>query len=633
MAKVWLAAHWDKKLTKAHVFETNVESTVDSIISPQMKMALRTSGHLLLGVVRIYSRKQKYLLHDLGEACAKIKMAFRPGIVDLPTGVGAENADAITLPEIFHNFESAVSDLGALEIEAQYTINPSRASEITMAEDTTTTGGGNILFGGEFDGYDLQGDGFERGMEDIEVPRSPMRGAGLGDSGDAQISGFNGSDIANSTKGGVSLQSDAPGIQKGKLLPVDELPDAAHDFGGGEFLGGDGFGGEFGMLDDIPGVPDLGDTTSKQDDPQAEVPMEVDPPQATTDPQGEQQPLESNEREDVAEDVAGRDTTNRSNKEEEGFVLEPVEVAGVEEKRAKRKRRLVVDTDKEFTGQQIKSQFDDFKDLLQPKCFPPPTKKAMMWKEMAGCDQLYSNPTTPTIARRLQKLIVENYSAAAAAESYTADGHAAQAVELDNIADIANTTIDEIERARESRPEPEPELTPKAVSAAAESKNLEAIEQLAAEEPPLMLDGMDEFPGEMPGDFPGEIPGGDLPLGGGGGDVPDASTTVLSDLGLTMDFDGQLQSMEEQQESGELTEEFEERQWTKRTQQVLHVLQSSLKSSESVYLSSLTTKCNRKQAASRFYTCLLLAKEGMVLVEQPEPYADILLQKGPKFTE
>ncbi len=77
LAKVWLAAHWDKKLTKAHVFETDVESTVDNIISPGVKLALRTSGHLLLGVVRIYSRKQKYLIQDLGEACAKIKMAFR----------------------------------------------------------------------------------------------------------------------------------------------------------------------------------------------------------------------------------------------------------------------------------------------------------------------------------------------------------------------------------------------------------------------------------------------------------------------------------------------------------------------------------------------------------------------------
>ena len=81
LAKVWLAAHWDKKLTKAHVFETDVEKTVDDIISPKVKMALRTSGHLLLGVVRIYSRKQKYLIQDLGEACAKIKMAFRLVII------------------------------------------------------------------------------------------------------------------------------------------------------------------------------------------------------------------------------------------------------------------------------------------------------------------------------------------------------------------------------------------------------------------------------------------------------------------------------------------------------------------------------------------------------------------------
>jgi len=44
-------------------------------------MALRTSGHLLLGVVRIYNRKAKYLLADCNEAFVKIKMAFRWVIV------------------------------------------------------------------------------------------------------------------------------------------------------------------------------------------------------------------------------------------------------------------------------------------------------------------------------------------------------------------------------------------------------------------------------------------------------------------------------------------------------------------------------------------------------------------------
>ena len=59
----------------------------------------------------------------------------------------------------------------------------------------------------------------------------------------------------------------------------------------------------------------------------------------------------------------------------------------------------------------------------------------------------------------------------------------------------------------------------------------------------------------------------------------------------------------------------------------------NLSGKESIQFSSLTQRCSRKQAASRFYTCLLLAKEGMIDVKQEEPYADIAIQKGPKFTE
>ena len=84
LSKVWLAAHWDRKLTKGHVFETNIEQSVDLILQPRHRLALRTSGHLLLGVVKIYSRKTRYLLSDCNEAFIKIKVAFRPGMVDLP---------------------------------------------------------------------------------------------------------------------------------------------------------------------------------------------------------------------------------------------------------------------------------------------------------------------------------------------------------------------------------------------------------------------------------------------------------------------------------------------------------------------------------------------------------------------
>ena len=111
LARIWLAAHWDKKLTKAHVFETNIDSSVEAIIQPKVKMALRTSGHLLLGVVRIYSRKAKYLLADCNEAFVKIKMAFRPGVVDLPEDNREAAVATITLPETFHDFDTTMADL------------------------------------------------------------------------------------------------------------------------------------------------------------------------------------------------------------------------------------------------------------------------------------------------------------------------------------------------------------------------------------------------------------------------------------------------------------------------------------------------------------------------------------------
>lgn len=36
LAKIWLAAHWDKKLTKAQIYETNIESTIETILEPQV---------------------------------------------------------------------------------------------------------------------------------------------------------------------------------------------------------------------------------------------------------------------------------------------------------------------------------------------------------------------------------------------------------------------------------------------------------------------------------------------------------------------------------------------------------------------------------------------------------------------
>jgi cohesin complex subunit SCC1 len=72
-----LAAHWgDKKLARPQIFATDIAQSVDTIVNPTMPLALRMSGHLLLGVVRIYSRKVKYVLSDCTEAMLKLQMAF-----------------------------------------------------------------------------------------------------------------------------------------------------------------------------------------------------------------------------------------------------------------------------------------------------------------------------------------------------------------------------------------------------------------------------------------------------------------------------------------------------------------------------------------------------------------------------
>lgn len=75
LARVWLSANLEKKLSKQNILQASVKDSVDAIVTPnQAPMALRLSGQLLLGVVRIYSRKARYLLDDCNEALMKIKM-------------------------------------------------------------------------------------------------------------------------------------------------------------------------------------------------------------------------------------------------------------------------------------------------------------------------------------------------------------------------------------------------------------------------------------------------------------------------------------------------------------------------------------------------------------------------------
>ena len=54
---VWMAAHWEKRLTKNAILCHSIPESVKSIILPGSIYSLRISGHLLLGISKIYSKK------------------------------------------------------------------------------------------------------------------------------------------------------------------------------------------------------------------------------------------------------------------------------------------------------------------------------------------------------------------------------------------------------------------------------------------------------------------------------------------------------------------------------------------------------------------------------------------------
>ncbi len=75
LSRIWLSYTMERKLPKHSVLQQSVTSGVEEIIKPkEAPLALRLSSQLLLGVVRIYQRKTRYLLDDCNEAIMKIKM-------------------------------------------------------------------------------------------------------------------------------------------------------------------------------------------------------------------------------------------------------------------------------------------------------------------------------------------------------------------------------------------------------------------------------------------------------------------------------------------------------------------------------------------------------------------------------
>ena len=194
LGTIWIAAHLDRRLRKQQITETDVAIAVracptssperpprarrfllprgrarprgrssptpfprqaltfasfpgkrvptESIINPDAPLALRLSGQLMLGVVRVYSRKVNYLFQDCSEALVKIKQAFtRDKDVDLPEGAETAPLNTITLPDNYDDLELFFEPGGGAAAAA------AAAEDITLEDGD----GGFAAAGGAFE--------------------------------------------------------------------------------------------------------------------------------------------------------------------------------------------------------------------------------------------------------------------------------------------------------------------------------------------------------------------------------------------------------------------------------------------------------------------------------------------------
>lgn len=624
LAKIWLAAHWDKKLTKAHVFECNLESSVESIISPKVKMALRTSGHLLLGVVRIYHRKAKYLLADCNEAFIKIKMAFRPGVVDLPEENREAAYNAITLPEEFHDFDQPLPDLDDIDVAQQFTLNQSRAEEITMREDVSNL---SLLQDNDFADF---------GMDDREMMR---------EEGAFEVDIIHGSSASN-----LLLEAEPSAgqmVEKSNHLEYDDQ--YKDDFGENAMESSDGgmlvdkllsSEGGGGIFDDPPAItesvmmpPDHGG--DDEDDFDNLSPGGPDSPDS-----GPVEPLPTM--------TDQTEQTTLVHNEDEAFALEPIDIT-VKETKAKRKRKLIVDSVKELDSKTIRAQLSDYSDIVTTLDLAPPTKKLMMWKETGGVEKLFSLPAQPLWNSRLLKMFTRCLTPLVPDE-LRKRRKGGEADSLDEfLKDLENPEVPREEALPQQRDiidqtileEPsmlqastmEGSRTTLDESAMPPPSSQRGVKRKAQDTEAALPMGALELPADR-STLPQQL---DVPQL----ELPPEETASLSQLIPELDLLGEKDKNkdkddeeEEEEEDGQAgDQDQEERRWNKRTQQMLHGLQRVMAKTgaESVSLLELCRNNNKKQAAAKFYSFLVLKKQQAVDLSQAEPYSDIIATRGPRF--
>ncbi|CAJ0573838.1 unnamed protein product, partial [Mesorhabditis spiculigera] len=586
LAKIWLAAHWEKKLNRNQIAETNVEEAVNEILKPKVKIALRTTGHLLLGIVRIYSRKTKYLLADCNEALLRIKMAFRAD----PGGLTIEyEAEApidsilpmITLPEHYNSLEKDLVEAEEFEKQNDFDDDQGRFEVITMNDEYQE----RSAFGADFGMMDDFGESNLPGGIEDEL-------SAIG------ISTSRASSVMEQLRNPLQANGSRSAIEP---IALDEAvkPFGADIFGHSDLLG---FSGDDGMGEPLPPGFEQGDLLGHDTFnnislfPTEDVPMEgVE----------EQQP---------ADDA---DLTSQSS-----FELGPVSQSALPQKAParKRKRRLIIDQELALSAEVMKENMDDYEDILQPLDMAPPTRRLMRLRESGNVARLLRVPgsdmASKTLIHGYQDFLTVRIRDDVSIESEHADLRLelelARAEDIDlrsgRSSVMRNSVLDD--KPLDPIPETENWVNDSMGLQPFDENSLGLLEPSA--DPNFGPGAADRTPfGEL---YPDNL-----------ADEPEPKR--MREANAEPDLDEVIENKEN------MTPEQIERV-ASNTSSLLNDVVSKLKvSSSCTFTDIVPTTTKAKLAAQSFYSLLVLKKWDAVEVEQAVPFDTIQITEGPKLSQ
>ncbi|NXX58774.1 RD21L protein, partial [Scopus umbretta] len=531
---------------------------------------------------------------------------FLLGLLDLPEETSEAAYQSITLPEEFHDFETPLPDLNAIDVAEHFTLNQSRAEDITLTEDYES----NILLCDRNFG--------ERNEEPDALRKQSFFDGSILTSGNSLVADHNSASVHGDKsvlhEDTYCFELDCFGDEEDaadmiEILLRDEQNGLDEDI--------------LDMEEERPSSRCLPANSAASESPASALPYSHEP---------------SSSCEDTTISKVSHPTKETILLlEEEGFVLEPVDDTAVtQRKKKKRKRKLLVDVDKELSCNAIYNQLNNCTDILATLDLAPPTKKTMMWKKLGGVDKLLSHATQPVVHAELQMLF---------AKCFNSHGFKMKRNGIQRESEIEETR-------KEQDTTEEPSYLQESAHSETERKIRNDSFMLTSQNNRNETDDncgetlVSSFPNKVLSYVRKDVVEIATMISQDGTALSESSSPANSSLGqeaeiqqaeltnvrvLQADNSGLVQNRTELMKNGKDGEEI---RWSKRSLQLLQTLQvPHLKSSgaRSFSLRELCRKNNRKEAAAKFYIFLVLKKQSVLELSQSAPFADITATLGPMF--